>query len=202
MARGLIVGALALIASVLLVWRGTAAAQPAVGNISGRVLWGSCARVPLPLLPEGTAPSDVMPMPDLAQPDGPQRIPPEVFPDGGQVRPTPQRALPAGAVLVAVQNTAISTRTDEAGRFTLSGVPAGQYFTVAAGPVANSLSAIAERPNVFLNGGQTLDIGVLALGGSSLGIICRPFAPGTLESTPGSGESTPGSGESMPGQQP
>jgi hypothetical protein len=91
--------------------------------------------------------------------------------------------LPAGAVLVAVQNTAVSARTDEAGHFTLSGVPAGQYFTVAAGPVANAFSAIAERPNVFVNGGQSLDIGTLALGGPSpLGIACR-LPSGAAEST-------------------
>jgi hypothetical protein len=98
--------------------------------------------------------------------------------------------LPAGAVLVAVQNTSISARTDEAGKFSLSGVPAGQYLTVAAGPVADSLSATAGRPNVLVNGGQSLDIGTLALGGGSpLGIACR-FVPGAADATPG--QMTPG----------
>jgi hypothetical protein len=87
--------------------------------------------------------------------------------------------LPAGAVLVAVQNTSVNARTDEGGRFTLSGVPAGQYLTVAAGPVANASSAIAERPNVFVTGGQSVDIGSLSLGGpQTLSIACRfPFGP-------------------------
>jgi hypothetical protein len=92
--------------------------------------------------------------------------------------PVQVNGLPAGAVLVAVQNTAISARTDEAGKFTLSGVPAGQYMTVAAGPVADSVSATAERPNVFVNGGQSLDIGTLSLGGgyTPYPIACRfPF---------------------------
>jgi hypothetical protein len=98
--------------------------------------------------------------------------------------------LPAGAVLVAVQNTSISARTDEAGKFTLSGVPAGQYLTVAAGPVADSLSATAGRPNVLVSGGQSVDIGTLALGGSSpLNIGCR-FPTGAADSAPG--QMTPG----------
>src|SRR5438552_3693386 len=80
-------------------------------------------------------------------------------------RPIPITGLPAGAVLVAVQNTSVSARTDEAGKFTLSGVPAGQYMTVAAGPVANESSATAERPNVFVNGGESVDVGTRSLGG-------------------------------------
>jgi hypothetical protein len=90
--------------------------------------------------------------------------------------PVPANGLPAGAVLVAVQNTSISARTDEAGHFTLSGVPAGQYLTVAAGPVANEVSASAARPNVFVDGGQTVDVGTLNLGGGGpgpLGFPCR-----------------------------
>ena len=117
-----------------------------------------------------------------------------------QAQPQPQPAqpgmptsgLPAGAVLVAVQSTGISARTDEAGRFTLSGVPAGQYLTVAAGPVANATNAIAERPNVFVNGGQSTDIGTLSLGGGPgpLAIPCRVL-PG-VQSAPGAdtGQST------------
>src|SRR5207237_4577462 len=96
-------------------------------------------------------------------------------------RPIPITGLPAGAVLVAVQNTSVSARTDEAGKFTLSGVPAGQYMTVAAGPVANESSATAERPNVFVNGGERLGVGTLSLGGA------RPLAlrPGRLAACAG-----------------
>ena len=136
-----------------------AAAQSATGTVTGRVLWGPCIRaIPLPAAP--------------TSPDA-------------QAQPAPQpqpttSGLPAGAVLVAVQSTGVSARTDEGGNFTLSGVPAGQYLTIAAGPVANAASAIAERPNVFVNGGQTMDIGTLSLGGGSpvaLGFPCRILPP-------------------------
>jgi hypothetical protein len=116
----------------------------------------------------------------------------EVTPGGQRPIPVPVNGLPAGAVLVAVQSTAISGRTDEAGKFTLSGVPAGQYMTVAAGPVAESISASAERPNVFVGGGQSVDIGTLSLGGGgpfAYGFPCRyPFGSGAAAP----GEVTPG----------
>jgi hypothetical protein len=87
--------------------------------------------------------------------------------------PVPRTGLPAGAVLVAVQGTSISTRTDEAGRFTLGGAPSGQFLMVAAGPVADSNVAVAARPNVMVTGGQTTDLGTLSLGGASpYGIAC------------------------------
>jgi hypothetical protein len=150
-------------------------------------------RIPLPAQATGqpeTTPSDATPSAE-AQPAGPsaeaQPAGPDVQPVPGPGQPLPPgpasrfpqpRALPAGAVLVAVQNTSLSARTDETGRFSISGVPAGQYLTVAAGPVANSMEAIAERPNVLLNGGQSLDVGTLVLGGASpLGIACRAVGP-------------------------
>src|SRR5438132_7328836 len=118
-----------------------------------------------------------------AQPGGPEA--PNAMPQPVPgTRPIPVNGLPAGAVLVAVQNTSVSARTDEAGRFTLSGVPAGQYMTVAAGPVANAESATAARPNVFVGGGQTVDLGTLDLGGgpSPFGIACR-ILPGVGAAT-------------------
>jgi hypothetical protein len=172
-------------AAVLLVAYG-AEAQPASGTVSGRVLWGSCIRsIPLPAAPDAQV-----------QPAQPVPVPGGTLPQSS--------GLPAGAVLVAVQNTSVSARTDEAGRFSLSSVPAGQYLTVAAGPVANATSAVAERPNVFVNGGQSVDIGALSLGGSPipLGIPCRVLpgvgaAPGTdttqpQTTQPGSAGSTMG----------
>jgi hypothetical protein len=147
-----------------------AAAQSATGTVTGRVLWGPCIRaIPLPAAP--------------ASPDA-------------QTQPAPQpnqptiSGLPAGAVLVAAQSTNVSARTDEGGNFTLSGVPAGQYLTIAAGPVANAASAIAERPNVFVNGGQTMDIGTLSLGGGSpatMGMPCRVLPP--VVGAPGAADS-------------
>jgi hypothetical protein len=146
--------------AALLVVTHAATAQSASGTITGRVLWGSCIRaIPLP-----------------AQPDAQTQPAQPIMPATG---------LPAGAVLVAVQSTNISARTDEAGRFTLSGVPAGQYLTVAAGPVANATSAVAERPNVFVNGGQSMDIGTLSIGGGAgpVGFPCRVL-PG-VQGVPG-----------------
>ena len=145
-----------------------ATAQSATGTITGRVLWGNCIRaIPLPAQPndQGAAP---------AAPDAQMQPQPSI----------PQTGLPAGAVLVAVQSTAISARTDEAGRFSLAGVPAGQYLTVAAGPVANATSAIAERPNVLVSGGQSMDIGTLSLGGGgpAVGFPCRVL-PGPQAAT-------------------
>jgi hypothetical protein len=77
-----------------------------------------------------------------------------------------------------VQNTSISARTDETGRFALSGVPAGEYLTVAAGPVANESSATAQRPNVLVSAGTSTDIGTLSLGGQPLSGIACGFVPG------------------------
>jgi hypothetical protein len=161
-----------------------ATAQSASGTVTGRVVWGPCIRgIPLPMAPDAqgaptTPDSQVQPQPI----------------------PVPANGLPAGAVLVAVQNTSISSRTDEAGHFTLEGVPAGQYMTVAAGPVANAASATAERPNVFVSGGQNVDLGTLNLGGgggaSPFGFPCRVLpgvgaAPGVETPQPGTDTTEP-----------
>jgi hypothetical protein len=178
-------------------------AQSGAGTVNGRVVWGSCLRIPLPMGPSGTGsvapgdvttsgPADAMPAtpPDVStlQPGGPSGqpgSPDSPMPVPGIVRPGVIRSVPAGAVLVAIQNTAISARTDEAGRFSLSSVPAGQYFTVAAGPVANATSATAQRPNVFVSGGQSVEVGTLVLG-SMLGGggVCGPYGPG-VDAAPG-----------------
>lgn len=170
-------GALAALAGLLLVAHG-ATAQSATGTVTGRVVWGSCIRgIPLPMTPGGQG------QPDVMQPGTPITPNEQAIPNGQS--PVSVNGLPAGAVLVAVQNTPINARTDEAGRFTLSGVPAGQYMTVAAGPVADAVSATAERPNVFVNGGQSVDTGTLSLGGGPMpfGIACR-LPPGSGATTP------------------
>ena len=175
--RGLTIAGLSMAAAAALFVHG-AAAQSATGTITGRVLWGPCIRaIPLPSAQDGQAPAQAQP----AQP---------------APAPTTQ-GLPAGAVLVAVQSTDVSARTDESGNFTLSSVPAGQYLTVAAGPVANATSAVAERPNVLVNGGQSTDIGTLSLGGSptpvGIGIACRVIPPVTVVPAPAdnTGPATP-----------
>jgi hypothetical protein len=177
--------ALAIVASLALAAH-SATAQSATGTVTGRVLWGSCVRgIPLPMTPEGQG--QVQPMTPEGQGQAQPTTPgiADQAPGPNRPIPAPINGLPAGAVLVAAQNTAISARTDEAGKFTLSGIPAGQYLTVAAGPVANSVNATAERPNVFVNGGQSVDIGTLALGGPSpFGIACR-LPLGVPDATPG-----------------
>lgn len=185
--------------AILLLVAHSATAQSSSGTITGRVLWGNCIRaIPLPMAPDPQAqpgaPAQIQPMP-------PQPVPPQ-----------PVEGLPAGAVLVAVQGTAVNARTDEAGRFSLSGVPVGQYLTVAAGPVANATAAIAERPNVFLSdsqsGGQSVDIGTLSLGGGGgptpYGFPCRVVPGvgaaqgGTATTTPTTPDMSPPAGSTTP----
>ena len=163
----------AALAVLLLVAHG-ATAQSATGTVSGRVVWGACIRA-IPLPEAQGAP---------AAPDSQAQPAPMPVPGTG---PTSTSGLPAGAVLVAVQNTPINARTDESGKFTLTVVPAGQYLTVAAGPVANATNAIAERPNVFVDGGQSVDLGTLNLGGGGpalFGFPCRAI-PGVGTAAPG-----------------
>lgn len=161
--RGWLVGAGLGLALVTGIGSHAVAAQSASGTVTGRVIWGPCVRgIPLPMAPG--APDGSSPM----QPGQPSAA-------NGQMPGSMASGLPAGAVLVAVQNTSLSARTDEAGRFTIAGVPAGQYLTVAAGPVAGSASATAGRPNVFVSsGGESVDIGTVMLGGSgTFAFPCR-----------------------------
>jgi hypothetical protein len=155
---------------VLLAIANGAIAQSGAGTVTGRVVWGPCLRgIPLPASPDAqTEPGAPT---ALQTPDA--QVQPAPRP-----RPVPATGLPAGAVLVAVQNTSISARTDETGHFTLSGVPAGDYLTVAAGPVANESSATAARPNVLVTAGASTDIGTLSLGGQPLSGIACGFVPG------------------------
>jgi len=97
----------------------------------------------------------------------------------GQVLPVPGlgRRLPAGAVLVALEGSSVSTRTDESGRFSLDSVPTDTYWLLAAGPVSGVAGASSVRPNVMVQPGQTLDLGMLVLGAST-GAGCRyPLVP-------------------------
>lgn len=157
--------ALALAAAGLL--SGGVSAQAGTGTVTGTVVWCQGRFGPMPMGPDGATPGAQA---DPLQKEGPQTQRP--MPLDGQVpdvmRPFTRR-LPAGAVLVAVQGTAVSTRTDDQGRFTLSGVPAGQYLTVAAGPVGPTGVATAIRPNVLVAAGDTLDLGTLAMASPALG---------------------------------
>jgi len=160
-------------------------AAPGTGSITGQVVWSSSGPVPYGVAvpgqssagqatPGGVDPDHYAPgaSPDGASNAGPGAVAPEVaggIPVPGlPVRPGPApRPIPAGAVLVAVQGTALSARTDERGRFRIDNVPTGQYLTVAAGPVAGVAAAASMRPNVFIrSAGDTVDVGRLYLGQS------------------------------------
>ena len=165
-----------------------ASAQTGTGTVTGQVVWGTGNVYYAPAYPDGasSAPSagmeepntgDVAPeaevAPDMAAPsaEGFARPVP-----GPIIRPPVPRPIPAGAVLVAVQGTDISTRTDENGNFTLQ-VPAGQYLTVAAGPVRGATSTFTMRPNVKVDAGGRASLGRLYLGQSySYGYGVTPYA--------------------------
>lgn len=143
----------------------TPASAASGGTITGQVVW--CSPVPYALGVPGATDGGTVP-PSLTvtpiDPIAPTEIKPGVTPAIAPLRPFPMpRLIPAGAVLVAVQGTSLSARTGEDGRFVIEGVPAGQYLTVAVGPVAKMNGAVASRPNVFLTEGQKSDVGQFSL---------------------------------------
>ena len=173
----------------------TATAQAATGSVIGQVVWNAPIPVPYGAASGGSGvatPGQVAPgetVPAQPSPDASEAPTPEIAPDAGAVspggelapgtsqavpgpgiliRPVPRpypRLIPAGAVLVAIQGTNLSARTDDQGRFRIDNVPVGQYLTVAAGPVRNVTAAVSVRPNVYIqNGGQSVDLGRLYLG--------------------------------------
>lgn len=197
-AAGLLVGGGGLVAGLS---GPRVAAQSGTGTVTGQVLW--CPSMPypypypLPLTPDGTPAGGWSPgvAPEMV-PD-----PATVAPDG-VVRPSPIprrpiKAFPAGAVLVAAQGTSVSTRTDENGRFALTGVPAGPYFTIAAGPVTGTSGASAQRVNVQVSAQESVELGVLFLAPESGCAIARAV-PGIME--PGAPTST--DSEPIPGAEP
>jgi len=161
---GLAVGVV-LVGGSLLVREGVprAAAQASGGTVTGQVLW--CAPLPygyaVPGFEDGGTSGTVAPgtsvKPPVSEPGPDGLISPYLY-------PYHQRMIPAGAVLVAVQGTALSARTDEEGNFAIANVPAGTYLTVAAGPVAKMNGAFALRPNVLVpSAGASVDVGGLTL---------------------------------------
>ena len=168
------------------------AAQSGTGTVTGRVVWCSPGAPPLTIMPNGPVPQPAEPDSGQSSPgsDG-QPVPPTApgvtpgNPPGPvpQIRPYRFPAIPAGAVLVAAQNTSLSTRTDENGRFALGDLPAGQYFTVAAGPVSSAANAAAARVNVSVSAGQTVDLGTLSLSPAN-GAGCV-YGGGPLPMSPG-----------------
>jgi hypothetical protein len=159
------------------------AAAASTGSVTGQVVW--CAPFPLPYGAPGFSGAEAIPdSPSEVMPEAAPDEAPGAAPEGGLIRPVPgprvPRPIPAGAVLVAVQGTSLSARTDEGGRFRIEGVPTGQYLTVAAGPVRGAAGSVAARPNVFLReSGQSFSVGRL-----SLGQQCGFYGP-TLQGVPG-----------------
>ena len=205
----------------------SAVAAGATGTVTGRVVWnapipvpyGGAQGAPGVASPGQVAPGETVPsQPSLDGSAAPtSEAAPGVTPGavgampapgtsgvipapGIPIRPIPwpyPRLIPAGAVLVAIQGTNLSARTDDQGRFSIENVPVGQYLTVAAGPVQSVTAAVSIRPNVFLqNGGQTVDLGRLYLGQvySYYGPVPYGAAPGAAApdaATPGTSQTQP-----------
>ena len=137
------------------------------GSIAGQVTW--CAARPVALELERGGPLPMMPSlaPDVQFDVSPE---PSSSSDGattGQDRvPTqlPAQLAPAGDILVAIQGTSLSARTDDSGRFRIDNVPVGLYFTLAAGPVRGAPAALAMQPNVIVETpGAVADAGIVSL---------------------------------------
>jgi hypothetical protein len=112
----------------------------------------------------------LLPHPMNEVPDGISPLA-DVTPGGNRGR-VGQIQVPAADVPLMVRGTSLSTRTDNAGRFTLADVPASQPLTVVAqvpgpvvahvpGPTVLSLSVA----DAGLAAGQTLDLGTVGLVG-------------------------------------
>jgi hypothetical protein len=70
----------------------------------------------------------------------------------------------AAYTLVGIEGTGIMARTDGAGKFTITGVPVDQNFTIDAYSDPTQ-SSVSSRYGVAVGAGETLDIGALNLSG-------------------------------------
>ena len=80
-------------------------------------------------------------------------------PPGGDERLPPPIRRPGANVQVSIQGTGLSAITDAGGAFTLVGVPASQPLTVLA-QLASGPPLVLDMPNLTVNPGQTLDLGM------------------------------------------
>ena len=80
-------------------------------------------------------------------------------PPGGDDRLSPSIRRAAVNVQVSIQGTALTAVTDAGGAFTLAGVPALQPLTVLA-QLASGPPLVLDMPNLTVNPGQTLDLGM------------------------------------------
>jgi hypothetical protein len=162
-------------------------AQADTVTVTGQVAW--CRSVPLPVAsaldvgearsaepPTGVTADDA----GLQPPSAPETDVPT--PRGG--RRAVGLAIPASA-LVAVQDTAMSTITDEQGRFTLAGVPASSVITITAVSTEAGGEPIAKQVDASGRVGERVDAGTLFLPPSAVGcdIDTRSTANGPDDAT-------------------
>jgi hypothetical protein len=94
----------------------------------------------------------------------------------GAVTCGPAEDSPASNIVVSAGSSDLKTLTDNAGKFELDGLPAGQTFTISA--IADPQGSLTtSRYNVTVQPGETLDIGSLDLG------ICGQPTPPTPDQT-------------------
>jgi len=80
----------------------------------------------------------------------------------GTITCGPREESPAAHIVVTAEGTSRQTLTDSTGRFTLTGLPGSQIFTIDA--VADPESSfVSSRFDVTVQPGQTLDIGSIDL---------------------------------------
>ncbi|HEY1291800.1 MAG TPA: carboxypeptidase-like regulatory domain-containing protein [Chloroflexota bacterium] len=80
----------------------------------------------------------------------------------GAVTCGPDEDAPAPYIVVTANGTHLQTLTDSTGKFTLTGVPAGETFRVEA--IADPQGSVTtSRFNVNVQPGETLDIGSMDL---------------------------------------
>jgi hypothetical protein len=122
---------------------GQTSAQSAAGSITGQVVLCRDNFAPV-------ADSDAL-LQDVPSPGG-GRQPASV-------------AVPVPNVLVVVDGTSLSASTDAGGRFSLLGVPTARPLALLVLPTPGGPPA-AQAANLVLSAGQTLDVGMLVLGGA------------------------------------
>lgn len=88
----------------------------------------------------------------------------EDVPGPGGGHPPASMLIPIPDVLMVVDGTTLSTRTDDNGRFTLMGVPTARPLSLSVFQQPNT-SGLTLIDNVVVDQGQTLDLGQLVLGG-------------------------------------
>lgn len=125
---------------------GRVSAQPAFGSITGRVV--ACWENFAPVLDDSELLQDVP------------------SPGGGRVPASVSRPVPD--VLVALDGTDVTARTDKLGLFALVRVPADQPLVLSVLPDPNS-APVVQADNLVVGAGQSLDIGALIVGDSACG---------------------------------